>query len=128
MLHMAHLDGCYDYWVDVDTGTTISGAKGGSGDGGYRDNHSKTGGKGSSHRFGQGIDIYDPDRILAQWCIHNQDAMDRFGLWMEDPRWTPGWCHWQTRKAKYGRIYIPSNTKPLAPALDGQKPLPDWIR
>lgn len=128
MLHLAHLDGCYDYWIDEDTGTTISGAKGGSGGGGYRDDKSKTGTPKSTHRFGQGIDIYDPDRVLAQWCVHNQDALDRFGIWAEDFRYTNGWCHLQTKRAKYGRIFIPSMTKPSAEALDGQKPLPDWIR
>jgi len=119
----------YKYWIDPDTDTQISGAKGGSGDGGYRAYNSNTGAPSSAHKSGLGIDIYDPERILAQWCVNNQDELDRNGLYCEDFRWTPGWCHFQSIPPKSGhRIYIPSMKPPLAPALNGQKTIPERIR
>lgn len=129
LLAIAQNDGGYHNWIDPDTGTQISGAKGGSGDGAYRLPNSKTGASSSSHKTGDGIDIYDNLRILAQWCVHNTDAMDKCGLWAEDFRWTNGWVHLQAKPPASGkRIYIPSSAPPSAPALEGQKPLPFIVK
>lgn len=119
---LAYKDKAYNYEVDPDTGSCISGAKGGVGDGGYRLPESKTGAPSSSHKSGEGVDKFDPLRSLAQWCILNQPVLERLGLYMEDPRWTPGWCHFQTKRASQ-TIYIPAVTPPLASALKGQRPL-----
>ena len=81
----------------------------------------------------------DYDRAFAQWCVKNTDILDECGLWMEDPRWcakwnekTQQWDYWvhlQRVPPKSGkRIYIPSNTPPKAPALEGQKSIPERIR
>ena len=83
----------------------------------------------SKHLTADAADISDPDRALAQWCVKNTAVMVECGLWAEDFRWTPTWVHLQRIPPKSGkRIYIPSNTPPKAPALEGQKPLPERIR
>src|SRR3989304_1380665 len=85
--------------------------------------------KNSKHLTAEAGDISDPDRALAQWCVKNTAVMVECGLWAEDFRWTPTWVHLQRIPPKSGkRIYIPSNTPPKAPALEGQKPLPERIR
>jgi len=128
-LDKAKQDGCYADWIDPDTNTQISGSKGGSGDGGYRTADSRTGGPSSSHRSARGVDIFDPNRTLAQWCVHNTQTLADLGLWCEDFRYTPGWCHFQTIPPKSGtRVYVPYVGPPLAPALDGQKPLPFTVK
>jgi len=123
----------YDGWIDPDTNSQISGAKGGSGDGGYRTPDSHTGGAGSAHRSARAIDVFDPDRILAQWCVKNKMALVEIGLWCEDFRWTyannASWVHFQCVQPKSGkRIYIPSISKPLGSALEGQDPIPFKVK
>jgi hypothetical protein len=128
-LDFAAQDKAYFYYIDPDTGTQISGAKGGSGDGGFRAPDSKTGAKTSSHKNANGVDVYDPARALAAWCVANPQVLAALGLYIEDPRWTPGWVHFQRVAPGSGkRIYVPSNSTPLAPALPGQKPLPYTIK
>lgn len=106
MLYELADKGIYDYWIDPDTGTQISGAKGGSGDGGYRLPDSKTGAPSSSHKIGRGIDVYDPQNVL-------DDAIDRkllikHGLYREHPDSTIGWLHLQDKAPKSGcRTYKP---------------------
>ena len=40
---------------------------------------------------------------------------------MENPQWTPTWCHWQTTLARSGRfVFIPDGSRPLAAALPEQ--------
>lgn len=75
----------------------------------------------SRHIYGQAVDIADPDRYLAAWCIRNVDVLEEIGLWMENPQWTPTWVHLQTLPPKSGnRIYIPSIQAALAPPLPEQ--------
>jgi hypothetical protein len=117
LLFEAAEDGAYDYAIDPDTGGQISGSKGGSGDGGYRLPDSETGAEGSNHKSANGVDVFDPARTLAKWCVENPDRIAAHGLWCEDFRWTPTWCHFQRVPPRSGnRIYIPSASKPLAPA------------
>jgi hypothetical protein len=89
----------------------------------------KNAGKTSKHITAQACDIFDPDRALAQWCVNHPDRLAECGLWCEDFRWTPTWVHFQRVPPKSGkRIFIPSSAPPKAPALEGQKPIPDRIR
>ena len=121
--------GAYGYWIDPDTGTQISGAKGGSGDGGYRLPSSKTGSKTSKHLEANAVDVYDPDRKLAAWCVLNKAILAKYGLYMEDPRWTPGWVHLQRVPPGSGKIiYVPSKSAPLAKALPGQGAIPVLLK
>lgn len=86
-------DGAFERKIDPDTGTEISGAKGGSGDGGFRAATSTTGRLGSKHRAAHAVDVYDPENKLDDWL--NDDVLTAFGLYREAPEDTPGWCHLQ---------------------------------
>ena len=89
----------------------------------------KNAAKSSKHLTGEACDIHDPDRALAQWCLKHPALLVTCELWCEDFRWTPTWVHFQILPPKSGkRIYIPSNTPPKAPALEGQKSIPERIR
>lgn len=81
-------------------------------------------GKLSSHIDACGLDTRDPLRLFARWCLRNLDKLEKIGLWMEDPRWTPTWVHLQTRPPQSGkRVYIPSTKPALAKSLPEQKGL-----
>ena len=83
------------------TGTQISGSKGGSGDGGFRLQTSTTGSSRSSHKEGRGVDVYDPGEALESWLTDQK--LERFGLHREHPSATPGWVHLTTRAPGSGR-------------------------
>lgn len=81
--------------------------------------------KKSNHLIGKAIDVYDPDRKLAQWMINNKSLLSLCFIWAEDPRWTPTWVHLQIIPPTSQKlIYIPSLRPPLAPKLIGQTELP----
>lgn len=79
--------------ADPDTGTSVSGSRGGNGDGGFRLPDSKTGAAHSMHRLAHAVDVYDPDDRLDA-CI-TDELLERFGLYREHPDSTKGWCHLQ---------------------------------
>lgn len=95
--------------VDPDTGTPISGSKGGAGDGGFRLSDAQTGRARSSHKAAQGVDKFDPQNQLDIWLNKFEDGkggntkLAQYGLYREHPSATPGWCHLQTRPTKSGR-------------------------
>ena len=65
---------------------------------------------GSSHLYGCAVDIADKDGKLRDWLQTStgKNALADCGLWMEDPRYTPGWCHLSSQMPKSGkRIFIP---------------------
>jgi len=85
--------------------------------------------KGSKHISGQAIDVFDPERRLAQWCLDNMLLLGKCALYMEDPRWTPTWVHLQIVPPVSGkRVYIPSTAPATAPSLRGQKITPNIIK
>ena len=91
---------------DPDTGTLISGTKGGAGDGGFRLQSSLTGKPGSAHREGMAVDVFDPGNTLDNWIT--RDILIKYGLWREAAPFTPLWCHLQTRVPKSGnRSFLP---------------------
>ena len=64
--------------------------------------------KKSLHLTGQAIDIADPDGSIDRWCIDNQNALEKAGLWLEHPDATPSWCHLQTVAPRSGnRVFRP---------------------
>jgi len=75
----------------------------------------------SHHLTGRAVDLPDPDRALATWCVNNLDVLGDIGLWMEDPRWTydadgEHWVHVQTVPPQSGnRVFVPSDAPPLDP-------------
>lgn len=91
---------------DPDTGTYISGSKGGAGDGGFRLSTTATGRPGSAHKEGKAVDIFDAGDKLDEWIT--RDILMRHGLFREAKQWTPGWCHLTTRPPKsLARSYNP---------------------
>lgn len=64
--------------------------------------------KKSGHMRGESTDLADPDRELALLCLSNLNLLEKHGLWMEDPKFTPGWCHLQKYPPKSGkRVFSP---------------------
>lgn len=109
LLSEARADGVNVDLIDPDTGTEISGSKGGSGDGGFRLQDSKTGAPGSAHKNGEAVDKYDPDNALDTWLdkfdtgTAGNTKLEYHGLFREHGDDTPGWCHIQTRAPKSGK-------------------------
>lgn len=94
--------GVFDEELDPDTGTTISGSRGGYGDGGFRLSTSTTGGPKSAHRKAHAVDKYDPKDQLDAWLTGfdrengaTNAKLEQHGLYREHPADTPGWCHLQ---------------------------------
>lgn len=85
--------GAYNWEEDPDTGTCISGSRGGAGDGGFRLSTSTTGAPKSNHRRAHAVDIYDPKNTLDEWITG--DILQRHGLYREAPMATSGWVHFQ---------------------------------
>lgn len=114
---LAEMDGC-KLPINPVTGSRVSG----SGNGGFRPQDCKVGASNSTHKLGQGVDTYDPEREFASWCLAHLDVLQTHGLHMEDARWTPTWVHLQSVAPGSGRtVYVPSS----APALAGLPPVWD---
>ena len=70
----------------------------------------------SKHMIGLAVDISDPDGELMKWTLANLALLAELGLYMEDFRWTPNWCHYQVGPPTSGhRIFVPSANRALAP-------------
>lgn len=99
----------FEWTVDPDTFTNISGRAGGDGDGGFRTPSSTTGATASSHRIAEGVDVYDPWNTLDKWLDgfeHGQGGntmLEKHGLYRESPDDTPGWLHVTTRAPASGK-------------------------
>lgn len=78
--------------------------------------------KKSNHTLALAVDLSDRDNILWNKLLENLDVLQRFGLYLEDRRYTPSWVHIQCIPPKSGkRIFIPSSSAPIAPHLwDGK--------
>lgn len=64
--------------------------------------------KKSNHMFCLAVDFRDHDGELDKWCLANLDKLEACGLYLEDPKHTPGWCHLQVVPPKSGkRVFIP---------------------
>lgn len=87
--------------IDPDTGTEISGSKGGAGDGGFRLPGATTGAPNSSHKEARAVDVFDPAGKLDAWIT--DEVLEKYGLYRETPGATFGWCHLTTRPPKSGK-------------------------
>lgn len=102
-------DKAFEWTVDPDTGCEISGARGGSGDGGFRTQGSTTGAPHSSHKEARAVDVYDPEGRLDEWLTTfdygegGNSMLQAYNLYREAPSATPGWCHLTTRPSASGR-------------------------
>lgn len=114
LIHAAE-QGAYLWPVDPDTGSCISGSRGGAGDGGFRLAGSKTGATNSKHKLARAVDIYDPQNALDNWLStfdseggKRNSMLEEFGLFREAPSATAGWCHLQDLAPGSGRrTFIP---------------------
>lgn len=63
----------------------------------------------SKHMIGQAIDLYDPEGVLDDWCMQYLPPMShKWGLWMEHPSATKGWCHLQCVPPRSGNpVFYP---------------------
>lgn len=103
--------------INPETGTMVAGQQ----NGGFRLSGTTVGAAGSKHKTGQAVDIHDPGRQLASWCMANLDRLRDLGLHMEDPRWTAwkngggGWVHLQSVPPGSGKlVFIPSTADAIA--------------
>lgn len=71
--------------------------------GGFRPRNCTIGAPASSHKTGQGIDIYDPKHEIAMYFYKHQALLKEHALAMECPEDTPTWCHLTTRFPKSGK-------------------------
>lgn len=64
--------------------------------------------KRSNHMVCLACDFADKDGKLDEWCLNNLDVLEKCGLWLEDPKSTPGWCHLQCVPPRSGnRVFKP---------------------
>lgn len=63
----------------------------------------------SKHMTGNAVDLADPEGDLDDWCSENDGSrLIQYGLWMESPAATKGWCHLQNLPPKSGkRVFFP---------------------
>jgi uncharacterized protein YcbK (DUF882 family) len=70
------------------------------------------GAKMSTHTVCAGIDLHDPDGMLAAKMMDHLDLLEQCGLWLEDPRYTKsksgsgGWVHLDMKQRK-NRVFVP---------------------
>lgn len=115
LTHEAERAGGFTFVIDPDTGSCISGRKGGDGDGGFRTPSSATGAPDSAHRVlpaekpkGAAVDIHDPGNRLDTWLDGFEDGhggnsmLEKHDLYREAPSATQSWCHLTTRAPASG--------------------------
>src|SRR5579885_2530065 len=73
-----------DFFTNPHTGTDVAG----DGNGGIRPIETKVGAPDSQHKHAHAVDVYDPSRKFASWCLAHFERLVAYGLHMEDPRWT----------------------------------------
>lgn len=76
--------------------------------GGFRPQSCPIGAPDSSHKQGQGVDIFDHDNALDNFLDNHPEYLAQYDLYRERAKDTPTWCHLQTRKTLSGkRTFIP---------------------
>lgn len=62
----------------------------------------------SKHITGEAIDLADRGDALDAFLNQNQDLLEKYRLWMENPIATPSWCHLQSQPPRSGRrVFMP---------------------
>ena len=109
LVREAEAAGAFARAICPNTGSEVSGSKGGAGDGGFRLETSTTGSGKSSHKEAKAVDRYDPLGALDAWLdtfergVGDNSKLAEHGLYREHPSATPGWCHLTTRAPGSGR-------------------------
>lgn len=67
------------------------------------------GAKNSSHLFGMAVDIKDPNnQQLAKQILANKNLLEKYDLYLENPKYTSVWVHLQSRRVPSGnRVFTP---------------------
>lgn len=64
--------------------------------------------KRSNHMRGKAVDIADVGQNLSTYLLANLGKLEKYGLWMEDPKSTKTWVHLQSEPPASGRrVFIP---------------------
>lgn len=101
LLEVAEVAGVYRPVVNPKTGSQLSS--------GWRPPSVNAATQGASktslHMTGKAGDVYDPGNKLDAWLLQpeGQAALERLGLWLEHPDFTPEWCHLQPVPPGSGR-------------------------
>lgn len=62
----------------------------------------------SKHCAGAACDVYDDQGLISDFVISNPKLMEKIGFWIEDPKYTHGWVHFQIMAPASGkRVFIP---------------------
>jgi hypothetical protein len=62
----------------------------------------------SNHMICKAVDLRDPGDQLDDWCMVSLPLLESYGLWLEHPDATPGWCHLQSVGPRSGRrVFYP---------------------
>ena len=76
--------------------------------GGFRPQDCPQGAPHSSHKEGLAVDRYDPNNAIDTWLMAHQDALERFGIYIEHPDSTHGWSHWSIKAPGSGKhVFYP---------------------
>jgi len=76
--------------------------------GGFRPQSCPIGAPHSAHKEGQGLDWFDPEGKIDEWCMKNQGKLIACGIYIEHPDSTPGWSHWSDRAPGSGHhVFYP---------------------
>lgn len=60
----------------------------------------------STHTVCAGIDIFDHDGSIGKMLKNNAKLLEEYGLYLENPEYTKGWVHLDTKKRK-NHVFIP---------------------
>ena len=64
--------------------------------------------KHSLHQICAAADIVDPEGKLGEYCLADLPMLEHIGLYLEDPSFTPTWCHLQLFAPRSGRrVFAP---------------------
>jgi hypothetical protein len=95
-------DSGVDFPVNPATGSRVSGQT----FGGFRPQSCPQGAPTSSHKQGQGVDLYDPKNAIDDALTDS--ILESHGLYREAPSATNHWCHLTTRAPGSGkRTFLP---------------------
>ncbi len=71
-------------------------------------NRSVGGAQVSAHCTGEAVDLADTDGGLGRTILARIDLLDAYDLYLENPAYTRGWVHLQSRKTASGRrVFVP---------------------
>ena len=71
------------------------------------------------HKILMACDFKDDKGKSDMFCITNKNLLKKIWLYVEDPKYTKGWCHLQASAPPSGAIFfVPYNGSPKKEAYD----------